>query len=154
MGAGADAGKCSGNFALAARNGEAGCMAENFAVVIFTSAISDQGCAFRCRDSPIYLLAMRTRFSGRVLHPRQAGPTSKPSSGADWPDHDQFAVRFLPDLLSAALPKYDWEYVSSLALRRAARTEGLRPRQGSRQPELGSKGRHAGAFGAMASLKK
>jgi hypothetical protein len=76
MGAGADGGKCSGNVALGARNGDAGCRATSYlAVVFFTSAISDQGCVFCCRDSPTYLLAMRTRFSGRVLHSCSAGPS-------------------------------------------------------------------------------
>jgi hypothetical protein len=76
MGAGADAGKCSGNVALGARNGDAGCRDGNLAVVIFTSTISDQGCVFCCRDSPTYLLAIRSRFSGRV-HSCSAGSSVK-----------------------------------------------------------------------------
>jgi len=37
--------------------------------------------------------------------PAQPVLASKPSSGADWPDHDQFVVRFLPDPPSGALRK-------------------------------------------------
>jgi hypothetical protein len=69
MGAGADAGECSGNGALAARNRDASRVAGNLARVIFTSAISDQGCILCCRDSRTYLLAMRIRFSGCVHIP-------------------------------------------------------------------------------------
>jgi hypothetical protein len=104
MGAGADAGECSGNGALAARNRDAGRVAGNPARVIFTPAISDQGCVICCRDSRTYLLAMRIRFSGCVRIPAQPILASKPFSGADRPEHDQFVVRFLPDLPSAALP--------------------------------------------------
>jgi hypothetical protein len=92
MGAGADGGKCSGNVALGARNGDAGCMAGNLAVVIFTSAISNQGCVLCCRDSPTYLLAIRSRFPVVSFIPAQPVLASK-----------QFVVGFLPDLPSASL---------------------------------------------------
>jgi hypothetical protein len=103
MGAGADGGKCSGNVALGARNGDAGCMAGNLAVVIFTSAISNQGCVLCCRDSPTYLLAIRSRFPVVSFIPAQPVLASKRSSGVDSFDHDQFVVGFLPDLPSASL---------------------------------------------------
>jgi hypothetical protein len=94
MGAGADAGECSGNVAFA-RNGDAGCMAGN----LVAAHVEAQCRANLTDDEPIAVMFDLVNPIGALQ--RERSPATRLSAV---PDHDQFVVRFLLDPPSAALP--------------------------------------------------